>query len=134
MPIKNINDISNDKNNSSVLVVGKGVLLAFIISIVLLVLYGILLTITSISEASMPTAVMIVTMLSIALAGIYTAIKVKSKGWLNGALVGLIYMVILFLLSLIFKTGISFDKFILFRMFMGFVIGALSGVIGINLK
>jgi putative membrane protein (TIGR04086 family) len=61
-------------------------------------------------------------------------VKVEARGWLNGALVGLIYMVILFLLSLLFKTGISFDRVIVFRLFMGFVIGALSGVIGINLK
>lgn len=134
MHIKTIKDNSNDKRGSTVLIIGKGVLIAYIISIILLIIYGILLTITSLSESSMSTVIMVVTMISIALASIYTAVKLGSKGWLNGALVGLVYMIILFFLSLIFNTGVSFDGFILFRMFMGLIIGALSGVIGINLK
>jgi putative membrane protein (TIGR04086 family) len=43
-------------------------------------------------------------------------------------------MIILFLISLLFDTNVSFDKYVIFRMFMGFVIGALAGIIGINLK
>jgi putative membrane protein (TIGR04086 family) len=134
LPIRNFNDSSKDKDTGGVLVVGKGVLIAYIISAVLLIIYGILLAVTSLSEASMPTVAMIITMVSIALASIYVSMRVRSKGWLNGAIVGLVYMIILFFISLIFGSGISFDKFILFRMFMGFVIGALAGVIGINLK
>lgn len=134
MPIKTIKEYSKDKNASSILAIGKGVILAYIISIICLVIYGLLLAVTGLSESSMPTVIMVITMVSIALAGIYSAVKVESKGWLNGAIVGLVYMIVLFLLSVLFGTGISLDKFVLFRMFMGLITGALAGIIGINLK
>lgn len=134
MSLSNIKDSKGDGSSRSILVVSKGVLIAYIISILSLIIYGILLAITSLSEATMPTAVMVITMVSIALAGIYTAVKVETRGWLNGALVGLIYMIILFFISMILKTGITLDKYIIFRMFMGSVIGGLAGIIGINLK
>jgi putative membrane protein (TIGR04086 family) len=82
----------------------------------------------------MSSVITIITMVSIALSSIYAAVRVESRGWLNGAMVGLIYMLILFLLSLLFKTGVSLDKFALFRIFMGFITGTLAGIIGINLK
>ena len=134
MPFKNIKESKRDKDSSSILIIGKGVLIAYFISAVLIILYGILLALTSLSEASMPTIIMVITLISIALSSIYTAIKVESKGWLNGAIVGLVYMVILFFIGMIFNTSISFDSSILFRLFMGFIIGALAGIIGINLK
>jgi putative membrane protein (TIGR04086 family) len=134
LSLSNIKDSKGDGSSRSILVVSKGVLIAYIISILSLIIYGILLAITSLSEATMPTAVMVITMVSIALAGIYTAVKVETRGWLNGALVGLIYMIILFFISMILKTGITLDKYIIFRMFMGSVIGGLAGIIGINLK
>jgi putative membrane protein (TIGR04086 family) len=134
LSIKNKIEYSKDTYSNSVLIVSKGVLIALIISAVLIILYGLLLSFTSLSESSMPAVITAISTVSIALSGIYVAVKVESRGWLNGALMGLIYMVVLYLISLLFKTGAAFDKFALFRIFMGFVIGALSGIIGINLK
>lgn len=122
----------NDRN--WILIIAKGELIAYIISGILIIVYGLLLTFSSLSETTMPTVIMVISTVSIALSSIYVAIKAEARGWLNGALTGLIYMIILFLISLLFKTTVSFDKYVLFRMFMGFVIGALGGIIGINLK
>lgn len=119
---------------NSILIIAKGELIAYIISGILFILYGLLLTLSSLSESTMPTAIMIISIVSIALSSIYVAIVAEVKGWLNGAITGLIYMIILFLISLLFKTSVSFDKFVLFRLFMGFVIGILGGIIGVNLK
>lgn len=133
MPFKNVKEISNPRNGS-IYIIGKSVLIAYIISLLLLVLYGLLLAITSLSETTLSTAVMIITMASIAVSGIYAAIKAESKGFIYGAIVGLVYMVILFFLSLLFGIGVAVDKYLLFRVFMGVVIGALAGIIGVNLK
>lgn len=134
MPVNKIKEISNENNGRSIIIIGKGVLMAYIISVLLLAIYGILLAVTSIPETTLSTAVMIITMASIAVSSIYTAIRAESKGWMKGAILGLVYMIILFLLSILFKTGVSLDKYVIFRMFMGVVIGLLAGVIGINLK
>lgn len=134
MPVNKIKEISNENNGRSIIIIGKGVLMAYILSILLLAIYGILLAATSLPETTLSTAAMIITMASIAVSSIYTAIKAESKGWMKGALLGLVYMVILFLLSVLFKTGVTLDKYVIFRIFMGVVIGLLAGVIGINLK
>ena len=133
MPDHN-NTLTSEEKSIDILIIGKGVLISYIISIVMITIYGLLLSITSLSEASLPTAIMVITTISIAIAGIYTSLKVESKGWLNGALIGLVYMIILMLLGLLFKTGVNIDKYSIFKVFMGFIIGSLSGAIGINLK
>jgi putative membrane protein (TIGR04086 family) len=130
MPIKK--EITKETNTVST--IGKGLFISILISLILILIYGLLLTYTGISESSMPTVIMVITIISIGLSSIYVAMRVTSRGWLNGAITGLLYMIIVFLISLLFKTGISMDKFILFRMLMGFIIGALAGIIGINLK
>ena len=130
MPIKK--EIIKDTN--SILIIGKGIIISILISLLLILIYGILLTYTRISESPMTTVIMIITIISITLSSIYVAMRVASRGWLNGAITGLLYMIIIFLISLLFKIGVPFDKFIFSRMLMGFVIGALAGIIGINLK
>lgn len=134
MPFKTVNDVSNEKTGISIVIIGKGVLLAYIISVLMIIIYGLVLSISSLSEASLSTAVMIITVISIAISSIYSSVKAESKGWLNGALVGLIYMIILLLLGLIFRTGTEFDRYMLFKLFTGMIVGALAGIIGINLK
>lgn len=108
--------------------------MAIIISIILLAIYGVLLAYTTLSESTMSIFVTAITIISIAASAIYVALKVDSKGWLNGAITGLIYMVVLFLISLLFKTGTVIEKGTIVRIFMGFIVGGLAGMIGINLK
>lgn len=134
MPIRNEKDFTSDKGSNRIIAIGKGILLAYVISIICLVIYGLLLNFTKMSENSMPTVIMVITVISIAVAGVHAAVNAESKGWLNGAGVGLVYMVILFLLSLLLDKGAVFDRLVLFRIFMGFIIGTLAGIIGINLK
>lgn len=134
MPLKSLKGYTKEGNTNSVLIVGKSILLAYGISVICIIIYGILLAITSISESSMSTVITVITMVSIAFSSIGAAVKTDSKGWLMGAIVGLVYMIILFLLSLFFNTGVILDKFILFRILMGSITGALAGIIGINLK
>lgn len=133
MPL-NVNYKFTGSSNNSLLIIAKGELIAYIISGLLIIIYGLLLTFTKMSESSMPTIIMVISTISIALSAIYVSMKVEVRGWLNGALTGLIYMIILYLISLLFKTAVPFDRYLLFRMFMGFVIGTLAGIIGINLK
>lgn len=108
--------------------------MAIIISIILLAIYGVILTYTALSESTMPIFVTAITIISITASAIYVAVKVDSKGWLNGAIAGLIYMVVLFLISLLFKTGTVIEKGIIVKIFIGFLVGGLAGMIGINLK
>jgi putative membrane protein (TIGR04086 family) len=132
MRIKNIRDSKDNINR--VLIIGKGTIMAIIISIILLAIYGVILAYTALSESTMPIFVTAITIISITASAIYVSAKVDSKGWLNGAIAGLIYMVVLFLISLLFKTGTVIEKGIIVKIFIGFLVGGLAGMIGINLK
>src|SRR5690554_5245117 len=63
--------------------------------------------------------------------GIYIARSVEKKGWLNGGLGGLIYMIIIILLGTV-NMPISI-WYILFFCTGGLIIGSIGGIIGINI-
>lgn len=112
----------------------KGVALSFSITLILIVLLAIILTYTSLSEGVTPVVNSIIMILSIALGSIYMSLKVSEKGWLNGAIVGLLYVIILIILGSAFNNDYKFDSFVLLRIIISVVTGAVGGMIGVNLR
>ncbi len=112
----------------------KGVALSFSVTLVLIVLLAIILTYTSLSEGVTPVVNSIIMILSIALGSIYMSLKVSEKGWLNGAVVGLLYIIILIILGSAFNNDFKLDSFILLRMVIAIITGAVGGMIGVNLR
>jgi len=82
----------------------------------------------------MSTAVIITTLLSIVIAGWISTKNVKSKGWLNGAIVGFIYMLILYLVSSIVYREFAINSYVLILLGIGILSGSIGGILGINLK
>lgn len=134
MHIKYKNDGTKDKNDNIVFTIGKGVIYALLISLILILIYSILLSITEISESTIPTITTIIVMISISMGGIISTKNIESRGWLIGIIIGSLYMLILFLIGLIIKTDIEPGGFSIFKAIMGMIIGALSGIVGINLS
>ena len=60
-------------------------------------------------------------------------IKIKEKGMVNGALVGLIYILILYLLSSIFSTGFGVNGYAFSMILFNVIIGMIGGIIGVNM-
>jgi len=52
---------------------------------------------------------------------------------LNGALVGIIYMVFIYILSSIFVSGFSFNLQSIIMILVGVLTGTIGGIIGVNL-
>ena len=82
--------------NKSWLNLIKGVGIALGITFISLIIFSILLTYTDINEASIDPVIMVVTGVSILLGSFIGNIKIKKNGMLNGGLVGLIYLLILY--------------------------------------
>ncbi|MGE4283977.1 MAG: TIGR04086 family membrane protein [Clostridia bacterium] len=122
------------ENNVSVGTVLKGIILAYMITLVVFLIFAILITYSDFSENAIPTVVVVTTVLSIIFAGARVARKAKSKGWLNGAISGITYMVILYFISCLALTGFVFDKYVIYMLILGLFSGAFGGIIGINLK
>lgn len=126
------NITSENKLNFSAII--RGVIQAYFITLLIFLVFAILITYTNFPESAIPTVVILTTILSIVIAGAKVAKKAKSKGWLNGAVTGITYMIILYIISSLVFTGFVFDKYVLYMMFLGLFAGALGGIIGINLK
>lgn len=110
----------------------KGSLFAIITSAILLLIFAVLLCYTSLAENTMLPVILIVTGISILIGSMISTRKIRKNGILNGGMVGLIYIIILYLISSLFLAGFSltFNSFIM--VIVGVVTGMIGGIIGVN--
>lgn len=119
--------------NKNIIRVAKGSGIAIILTLLLLFIYAILLTNTIISENTMVPVVIVVSGISILVGSTISSMKIKKQGIVNGALVGLIYMLLIYILSSMFVIGFSMDVKSIIMLIAGTVAGMLGGIIGVNI-
>ncbi len=112
----------------------KGLFIAYIITVVLILIFSLLLTYTNLQENKIPLLNTIALIGSIALASIYVSIKIKEKGWIMGAIIGIVYYIILIALNFLFLKTLAMDIFSISKLILASVTGMIGGMIGINLK
>lgn len=111
----------------------KGVLFSYLITLILIFLYSILLTYTSISESTIPTGVLIIGMVSVFISSSIAVIKIKRNGMKNGGIIGFCYILILYLLSSIYETGFALTKYSITTIIFYIFLGMIGGIVGANL-
>jgi len=119
--------------NKNIIRVIKGSIFAIMISLILLLIYASLLTYTDISETTMVPVVIAISGISILIGSSISSLKIKKQGMLNGALVGLIYVLFIYILSSILISGFSIDMQSIIMIIVGIIAGMIGGVIGVNL-
>ena len=117
----------------NVIYLGKGLLLSYIITAILIILFSLLLTFSPLKEGRTPLLNTIVMIVSIVSGSIYLTTKIKEKGWISGGLLGISYYLILILLNFVFLKPVVFDVFSLTKLAITSIIGVIGGIIGINL-
>ncbi|WP_077367270.1 TIGR04086 family membrane protein [Anaerosalibacter sp. Marseille-P3206] len=124
----------NKKNSMYALFTLKGIALAYIVTFIMMLIFSLLLTFTSLKESMIPILNSIVMIGSIVIASIYLTLKIGEKGWLNGMIIGILYFVILLLLNKFFMKDSNFSIFSFTKLLVSIVTGIIGGMIGINLK
>lgn len=119
--------------NKNMIRVIKGSIFAIVISLILLLIYASLLAYTNISETTMTPVVITISGISILIGSSISSLKIKKQGMLNGALVGLIYVLAIYLLSSILLTGFTIDTKSMIMIAVGIITGMIGGIIGVNL-
>lgn len=122
--------LENNKNIGRII---KGSVTAIIVSLILLLIYATLLSYTNISETTMTPVVITISGVSILIGSTISSLKIKKQGMLNGALVGLIYILFIYILSSILLTGFEINIKSLIMMLVSTVAGMIGGIIGVNL-
>ena len=112
----------------------KGIIVSYLITIPVFVLFALILTNTDFPEKFISIGVVITTIISVLTAGTTSTRGLKNKGWLNGSAVGFIYMLILYLLSSIIFNNFVIDRYVITMTVIGVLTGAIGGIMGINVK
>lgn len=123
-----------EENTNIIVRILKGSAISLLITLVLLTIFATLLTYTNINENTMPTVIIVVTSLSILIGSQITTTKIKKNGIVNGAIVGGIYIVILYFISSIIAKNFSFNNYSIIMIIASLVTGGLGGIIGVNRK
>lgn len=112
--------------------IAKGVGISLIATFIFLIIFSVLLTYTNISENTITPVILVITAISILIGSSIVNIKIRKNGMINGALVGGLYILILYLISSIlnWKFGLNLQSIIM--IIIGVVFGILGGIIGVN--
>lgn len=119
--------------NKNMIRVIKGSIFAIVISLILLLIYASLLAYTDISETTMTPVVITIVGISILIGSSISSFKIRKQGMLNGALVGLIYILAIYVLSSILLMGFAIGMNTIIMIAVAMLTGMVGGIIGVNL-
>ena len=112
----------------------KGLGIAFILTFVFLIILAIVLTYTNTSEDIINPTIIIITAISILIGSTISNIKIKKNGLINGAIIGGVYIILLYLFSSVFNEEFSLTIQSVIMIVTGIVFGILGGIIGVNIS
>ena len=112
--------------------IAKGTGIALIISVACLIIFSLILTYTNISETMIEPITIAITGVSILLGSFVGNMKIRKNGLLNGGLIGIAYLLILYLVSSLLNWSFGLDIQSIIMIAIGIVFGILGGVLGVN--
>ena len=110
----------------------KGVLISLVVSFVLLAIFAIVLTYTSVSENTIVPVIIVVTGISILVGTILESRKIVKNGIGLGGLIGLVYVLILYIISSLLNADFSINMQSFILILVAIFSGMIGGIIGVN--
>ena len=121
------------EKTKNIKIITKSVFFSYLITFILILIYSIVLAYTNISETTIPTCLFIIGMISVFISSSLAVIKIKQNGLKNGGIIGLLYVIILYLLSSFSETGFMLTKYSILTIVFYIFLGMIGGIIGVNL-
>lgn len=110
----------------------KGVLISLVVSFVLLAIFAIVLTYTSVSENTIVPVIIVVTGISILVGTILESRKIVKNGIGLGGIIGLVYVLILYIISSLLNADFSINMQSFILILVAIFSGMIGGIIGVN--
>jgi len=126
--------INDNEFKKNIIRISKGSIIAIILTVILLLIFALLLTYTPISENTINPVIIVISGISILVGSSISTLKIRKNGLVNGALVGLIYILTIYLISSITGTGFAINIYSLIMIIVSIITGMIGGIIGVNLK
>ena len=118
--------------NKTIANIFKGVLISLIASLILLLIFSILLTYTNISETAISPVIIIITAISIMIGSSIGNNKIRKNGILNGGIIGMVYILIIYIISSLLNWRFSLNLQSLIMISISVIFGMIGGIIGVN--
>ena len=125
---------TNSKPNDAIISLTKGAIFSCLLTAIVFIIYGVLLTYTEITEKNIQIVVMLTTVLSVLIGGIIASKGVNSKGLIFGMLVGIVYSTIMIMVGLCVLPVLKITSKMIMIIILSISAGGIGGIIGINTK
>lgn len=127
-------DLNENGGGNKFLLMVKGICISMILSLLMMLVLSMVLSFSNVKESAIMPTVIFISAFSILVSSFLVAKRIENKGMIYGSLLGLIYMLILYLLSSILNFDFSLNANAVVMITFGIVGGAIGGVLGVNLK
>lgn len=121
----------SDKQSICIL---RGILISFIFTIFMLVIFATLLVYIDLSEQTISPVIITITGISILIGSSLGTRKLHKNGLLSGGIIGSSYILLLYLISSIVSSNFSINWVSIIMIIVGLIGGIFGGVIGVNTK
>lgn len=112
----------------------KGTILCYIITLIMFAVFATALLFTDFPGKFIYAVVIITTVVSVIIGGTVAGHSAKSMGWLNGAIMGIFYVVVLYFIGSIINKNFAIEGNTLMMACIAIASGAVGGMIGINFR
>lgn len=121
------------EKTQNIKVIVKSIFFSYLITLILILIYSAILAYTKVPETTIPTCLFLIGMISVFISSSLAVIKIKKNGLKNGGIIGLGYVLILYLLSSLYETGFMLTKYSIATIIFYILLGMVGGIIGVNL-
>ena len=126
--------LKKEKSGNLLLSIVKGVVVGLCVALVGILIFAFILRFTNISDKIIAPVNQVIKGVSIFF-GVFIGLKKhKSMGLLSGFLIGLFFTIAAFLVFSILDGAFSFDRTLVNDIIFGSIIGAICGIICVNLN
>ncbi len=126
--------LNNSTTKENFIRIVKGSITSIILTLVLLFIFSIIVTYTNVKESIISPIIIIITSISILIGSSISSLKIKKNGLLNGAIVGIIYILTIYILSSIMGMGFKIDINSVLMIIFAIAAGMLGGIVGVNIN
>ena len=111
----------------------KGVLFGLIISVILVLILAVIAKYTDINDKTITAVNQVIKVVAL-FVGILLGLKGQKGGLIVGAIVGLLFTLLSFAIFSLISGELNFGKITVYDFLIGIGVGAVSGILTVNLK
>ena len=130
--MKSIVENSDKIKKSSIIAICGGIGISIVLTLIFLFIFSLVLTYSDVKENVISPVIIIITGISILIGSSIATIKIKKNGILNGAIIGGIYILLIYTISSLINTNFTLNITSIIMMISGIVTGMIGGIVGVN--